>query len=129
MSSDAFPTFVDFVQHFINSIQKLHWSTTSRTTHELLGQLYAELPPLLDNFVEVYLATVENSRVSQSLFFTKPLLLTDLNLVQQLKGFDLQLANLNNTLSLLDPSLSHIANIRDEMRALIRKFIGLLSRV
>lgn len=129
MSSDAFPTFVEFVQHFINSIQKLHWSTNSRTTHELLGQLYADLPPLLDNFVEVYLATVENSSVSQNIIFTKPLLLTDSNIVQQLKGFDLQLANLNTSLSLLDPSLSHIANIRDEMRALIRKYVGLLSRI
>jgi len=111
--------------YIINQIKVYHWQTMSFARHKATDELYEELNDLIDKFIEVLMGRIilekkKTFRISSNCDNLKLIDLKDsegLNLLSIIKNIlendeDLMLIIKNNT---------ELANIRDEMLAVVNK--------
>ena len=109
-------------------IKLYHWKTFSYAIHKSTDELYSSLNENVDNFVEVLLG---KTGVRTNLTNTHKLSLIDLSNKNQLhkeinKNID-YLINLSNNHFMKSPENSDLLNIRDEIVAILNKFLFLTS--
>jgi len=104
-----------FFLEVLNTVQLVHWNTSSYAAHKATDHLYKALHPLVDSFIEISLqkrlAPFEAS-ISVG-HYTQPKFKTYLkNVIQILSGMKLE---------------NDLANIRDEMVGHIHQFLYLYT--
>jgi hypothetical protein len=109
----------------LNQIRILHWQTRSHATHTALGDLYASLDGLMDNFVEVYSGKYGFIKLESSASIS----VDDISRVDP-EGFLGEVSQyLHGEFSKnLSDKDSDLANIRDEMMAIVNKTRYLLRQ-
>jgi hypothetical protein len=106
---EAIPVFFQFQCE----LQVYHWMTRSHSRHEATGDLYDEIVPLLDKFIEVYIGSKRRPHLPDAMPLTV-FRWNHQNAPLHLKQFYQFMAHF--------PKLSlELANIRDEI-------LGLISR-
>lgn len=104
---------------FQANIQLYHWATKSHARHEAAGSLYTSMSALIDQFVETLLGH-NRSALRLDTPALPITILSHRNAVSYLKTFSQFLQSLQ-----LTPDL---ANIRDEMCALVHQTLYLFSQ-
>jgi hypothetical protein len=104
--------------HMSNTIKLYHWQTTSFARHKATCELFNNLQPLIDDFIEVYMGRYERPSFSDGFKLNIKELSDDsaLELVQEYADY------LKNELpKYLKSSDTDLLNIRDEMLSNLNK--------
>ena len=125
-TKDLISTFL----HMLNSVKLYHWKTTNYATHKATDQLHTDLSIKIDSFVEILLGKPENTSLSKR---NEILKVTSISLKQYKNNDDFkkqveEYKYFLTHLSFVDkPDNSDLANIRDEILALMNQFLYLLT--
>jgi hypothetical protein len=105
----------------INTIKLYHWKTYNYATHKATDDLFSELNTKIDEFVEVLLGSTNINRNS--------LQITTIKVVPILSNVECktQINNYINFLIHLKGLSVDLISIRDEIIALLHRFLYLLS--
>jgi len=132
-SKNVYHQIIFCFMHMLNTIKLYHWKTTSHSTHKATDQLYTDLNPKIDEFVEVMLG--------------KPDIAYNRNFILNIQNIKLQKYNNNTDFKkeieyykkfMIDLSQKKEFNqndnlnvdllaIRDEILALLNQFLYLIT--
>jgi DNA-binding ferritin-like protein len=127
--------YKDSVYYFLqmlNTIKVYHWKTTDYSTHKATDELYSELNDKVDEFVEVMLGKSDVVGKNRSLFLNiKSLSLTSFNnnndLKKEIEKYKSFLINFSNNAQMKHQNNSDLLALRDEILALLNKFLYLIT--
>ena len=105
---------------FVAQIRVYHWQTQNYAAHKALGDLYDGISGLADEFIEAYIGAYD--RASTSATDEISLDFNPANAVKCIKRFQSELVGWSE-----DIDDSDLLNIRDEMTALLKKTLYLLT--
>ena len=127
--------YKDSVYYFLqmlNTIKIYHWKTTDYSTHKATDELYSELNDKVDEFVEVMLGKSDVVGKNRSLFLNiKYLSLNSFNnnndLKKEIEKYKSFLISFSNNAQMKHQNNSDLLALRDEILALLNKFLYLIT--
>ena len=127
--------YKDSVYYFLqmlNTIKIYHWKTTDYSTHKATDELYSELNDKVDEFVEVMLGKSDVAGKNRSLFLNiKYLSLNSFNnnndLKKEIEKYKSFLISCSNNAQMKHQNNSDLLALRDEILALLNKFLYLIT--
>ena len=127
--------YKDSVYYFLqmlNTIKIYHWKTTDYSTHKATDELYSELNDKVDEFVEVMLGKSDVAGKNRSLFLNiKYLSLNSFNnnndLKKEIEKYKSFLISFSNNAQMKHQNNSDLLALRDEILALLNKFLYLIT--
>lgn len=115
--------------HMLNTVKLYHWKTTSFSTHKATDELYGGLNDKLDEFVEVMLG--KNGMNRERILNVKSVNLSSYSsndmFKKQIEDYINALLNLSNDTAFNTLANTDLLAIRDEIVALLNKFLYLLT--
>ena len=134
-SKSVFQNIISTFLQMLNTVKLYHWKTHSYSTHKATDHLYSDLGEKIDEFVEVMLG--KRNIVSESDIARAGILdQSSLRFVSykdndefryQVEKYKLFLINLSEMPALKGATNTDLHAIRDEMLALLNKFLYLLT--
>ena len=121
--------YIPLLLEILDTIKTYHWRTHSYSTHKATDELHEKLSEKTDEFAEVLLGKIGPDRFAALNIpsVRVRVLKTNAEAESAARNYIAQLANLSS-----NPNLSHhtdvdLLNIRDEMVAMLNRFLYLLT--